>query len=76
MFQSERRLQNATFKVTKINFRLHSDARSQQQVALTTEMLPCDWLIKNLYKWVIKQLYLTKWPMSVYLLINVAKQTI
>lgn len=42
MFQSERRLQNAMFKVTKINFRLHSDAQSQQQVALTTEMLPCD----------------------------------
>lgn len=33
---------HATFKVTKINFRLHSGARFQLQVALTTEMLPCD----------------------------------
>ncbi len=31
------------------------------------ELLPCDWLISNLCYQAIEQVYLIKWPMSVYI---------
>ncbi len=30
------------------------------------ELLPCDWLINNLFYQAIEQVYLIKWPVSVY----------
>ncbi len=31
------------------------------------ELLPCDWLISNLCYQPIEQVYLIKWPVSVYI---------
>ncbi len=31
------------------------------------ELLPCDWLISNLCYQAIEQVYLIKWPVSVYI---------
>ncbi len=31
------------------------------------ELLPCDWLISNLYYQAIEQVYLIKWPVSVFI---------
>ncbi len=31
------------------------------------ELLPCDWLISNLFYQAIEQMYLIKWPVSVYI---------
>ncbi len=35
------------------------------------ELLPCDWLISNLCYQAIEQVYLIKWPMSVYIYIYI-----
>ncbi len=31
------------------------------------ELLPCDWLISNLCYQAIEQVYLIKWPVSIYI---------
>ncbi len=33
------------------------------------QLLTCDWLISNLYYQAIEQVYLIKWPVSVYVYI-------
>ncbi len=35
------------------------------------ELLPCDWLISNLCYEAIEQVYLIKWPVSVYIYIYI-----
>ncbi len=37
------------------------------------ELLPCDWLISNLCYQAIEQVYLIKWPVSVYI-VNIGKR--
>ncbi len=35
------------------------------------ELLPCDWLISNLCYQAIEQVYLIKWPVSVYFMLHI-----
>ncbi len=44
-----------------------SKSSSPTSRCLNPEMLPCDWLISNLCYQAIEQVYLIKWPVSVYL---------
>ena len=62
---------HATFKVTYIPFLPYSDATSRLHhvcIPKCIELLPCDWLIRNLCYQAIEQVYLIKWPVSVYCL--------
>ncbi len=64
------------FPILFLPFLPHSDDRFElQQVVFTSsrciELLPCDWMICNLFYQAIDQVYLIKWLVSVYICIYV-----